>query len=511
MGKALPFLGTALVLILITCQPALPPGTPGVTPGVTLKTLTAVTNQLFPQEITVGFCKDFDPALLWLPRAPEPFSPLDLAFESLLSLSSDRRLEPGLAQFEVSSDGTAITFKLSSQNFWHSGEPLTAYDAATFLESAFSPERRGPLSSKANLLKGIKVHDERTFTVTLNEPDCSLITEMGLLKLTRPPAFLRPLYPEKLAGTGPYRVIQWSRDEILLEKSITSPKQRAPFHRVLFRRFDSTESLFRALREGEIAVFILDPGESAIMEGISTVKFPSSELYFLAFNLREPILKDVRVRKALGMAIPREELLEEVLGGEGILAKSPFLPGYLAEEPALPPFNPERAKNMLRENGWIDEDGDGILDKEGSPFKLRILTNGENRLRENVALRITKYYRAIGIDAELNVVEWGNFLETLFGGYFQIAVFSIPIGPDPDLTSFFSARGIFNFSGFSDPEVEKLLKQAVQLPGCEFQSRRRIYSYLALNLAELRPWDYLFFPYIRLGPKEVIEMEPASS
>lgn len=502
MGKALPFLGTALALILTTCQPTPFPETP----NVTLKTLTAVTDQPFPQEITVGFCREFDPALLWLPRASEPFSPLDLAFESLLSLSSDQRLEPGLAQFEVSSDGTAITFKLNPQNFWHSGEPLTAFDAATFLESAFSPERRGPLSSRAKLLKGLKVHDERTFTVTLNDPDCPLITEMGLLKLTRPAAFLSPISPEKLAGTGPFRIIEWSRDEILLEKSRTSTKQR-----VVFRRFDSTESLFRALKEGEIAVFILNPGEGAIEEGISTIKFPSHELYFVTFNLREPILKDVRVRKALGMAIPREELLEEVLDGEGILAKSPFLPGYLAEEPALPPFNPNRAKDILRESGWIDEDGDGFLEKEGRSFKLRILTNGENRLRENVALRVTKYYRAIGIDAELNVVEWGNFLETLFGGYFQVAVFSTPIGPDPDLTSFFSAQGIFNFSGFSDPEVEKLLKQAVQLPGCDFQSRRRIYSHLALNLADLRPWDYLFFPYIRLGPKEVIEMNPVSS
>lgn len=479
------------ILILLSCQPPFTPEAPSATPGFS----TVVPEKSVPPEVKVGFRKGFDPAWLWLPHVPEPFSPLDLAFESLLSLSSSRTIAPGLANFEISPDATVITFTLRPGIFWHSGEMLTASYAANFLELAFSPERRGPLSSRASLLKRVKVHDERTFTVFLAQPDCSLITEMGLLKLTRPPSFPQPPSPEKLAGTGPFRVIRWSEDEISLEEVSTSPKLSLHFY-----RFSSGEELLRAYRAGEITTLILSAEDATLAKGLDFVRFPSPELYFIAFNLREPVLADSKVRKALTMAIPREKLLEQAFGGEGVPARGPFLPGYLVREPELPPFNPAEALRLLGESGWIDENGDGFLEKDGKPLKLKVLTNGENKVRESLALEVTRYYRAIGIDAELNVMEWGNFLKDLFGGYFQVAVFSVPLGPDPDLTPFFSAQGVFNFSGLNDPEVEKLLKEGLQVKGCAPDIRKEVYSRLAYRLAELRPWDCLFFPYTLLGP-----------
>ena len=456
----------------------------------------------------MGLSGDFDPAWLWLPGIPGYFPPLDLAFESLLSLSSGWTLEPGLARFEISPEATTITFTLKADSFWQSGEPLTASYAATFLELAFSPEHHGPLSSKSALLKGIKVHDERTFTVHLNEPDCSSLTDMGLLRLTYPPPFPSLPSPEKLKGTGPFVIARWGKDEIVLESSGT---QASPFQRIRFRRFGTGEEVIEAYRAGEIGAFILNPGGIALPKDLIAGRILSPDLYFIAFNLRNQALEDPRVRMALTIAVPREELLREVLGGEGVLAGGPFLPGYLPEEPASPPFNPERAVEILKESGWGDEDGDGFLEKDGEPFRLRILTNGESRTREQIALRVVKSYRAIGIDAELNVVEFGNFLEALFGGYFEAAVFSVPLGPDPDLTPFFSAGGIFNFSGFSDQEVEELLREGIKVPGCNPEIRRGIYSRLASRLNELKPWDFLFFPFTLMGPEGLFRVLPAAS
>ncbi len=496
-------LAALTAILLISCRPEPPLKTLAAPTGA-----AAISAPLTLKELTVGFSGEPDPAWLWLPKAPEAFSPLDLAFESLLSLSPDWNLRPGLASFEISPEATAITFTLNAKASWHSGDPLTARDAATFLELAFSPERRGPLSSRSALLESVKVHDERTFTVALREPNCSLITELGLLKLTRPPSFPSLPSPEKLEGTGPFTIVRWGEDEIVLERS---GGQTLPFQRIRFRRFSSSREILEAYREGKIGAFILKPGEVALPEDLKAERLLSPELYFLTFNLRDPALEDAEVRKALTMAVPREELLREVLGGEGILATGPFLPGYLPEEPPLPPFNPARAAAMLREKGWVDEDGDGFLEKNGQPLRLRVLANGESRVREEIALRVVRYYRAIGVDAELNVMEWGNFLEALFRGYFQVAVFSLPLGPDPDPTPLFSTGGAFNFSGFRDLESEELMGEGLKAPGCDPAIRGRIYSRLASRLSELKPWDFLFFPYILIGPEELLRAIPGAS
>ncbi len=491
-----------VTLILISCQPAPLSEIPAATIALTPEATTTVTRQTF-QEFVVGFTGEIDPAWLWLPQVSEPFSPLDLAFEGLLTLSPEWTLKPKIARFEISPEATVVTFTLHTNVFWHSGKPLTAFDAATFIELAFSPGHRGPLSSKSSLLQKIKVHDDRTFTVELNEPDCSLITEIGLLKLTHPPSFPSMPPVEELSGTGLFRIIHWGEDEILLEKSRVSGAETLPVERLCFRRFSSGEEVLEAFRTGEIKAFILEPGETILPKDLRAERLLSSKLYFLAFNLRDQILKDLRVRQALTMAVPREELLREVLSGEGLMARSPFFPGYLPEEPRLPPFSPERALELLKESGWVDENGDGILEKDGKPLRLRILTNGENQVREKIALIVARYYRAIGIDAEVNVVEWGNFLEALFEGYFQVAVFSISLGPDPNPSPFFSAGGIFNFSGFSDQEAERLLKEGLRASRCDPEIRRKVYSQLASRLDELKPWDLLFFPYTLVGPEEL--------
>jgi len=443
-------------------------------------------------EITLGFVESFEPHWLWLPKSLEPFSPIDLAFESLLSLSPTGTLEPNLAHFEISPEGAAITFHLKPGIFWHSGKQLTAFDAATFLEAAFSPERHGPLSSKSTLLESIEVLSEQSFLVTLKEPDCSLISDMGLLRLTRPLSFpsLPPL--DRLEGTGPFRITKWGESEIILENFQAYPGEKWPSQKVRFRRYGSGEEVLRASREGEIEAFILKPGEGTPPK--EAVRLLSPELYFLAFNLKDPFLKDAEVRKALAMAVNREELLREVFNGEGILARGPFLPGYLEEEPSLPPFNPAEAQKLLKERGWL---------KESVAPKIGIMVNGENKLREAIALRVARYYRAIGIDAEVWVMEWGNFLEALFGGYFQVAVFSMPLGPDLDLSPFFSSKGIFNFSSVQEPEVDELLFMGLKVAGCDPQTRRKFYSSLAFTLTELKPWDCLFFPYYFLGPEEL--------
>jgi peptide/nickel transport system substrate-binding protein len=295
-----------------------------------------------------------------------------------------------------------------------------------------------------------------------------------------------------LEGTGPFRVTEWSESEIILERFQAYPGEKWPFQRVRFRHYGSGEEVLSAFRRREIGAFILKPGEGMPPE--EAVRLLSPELYFLAFNLKDPFLKDAQVRKALTMAVNREELLREVLNGEGILAKGPFLPGHLEEEPDLPAFNPAEARKILEERGWL---------KEGVAPKLGIMVNGENKVREAIALMVAKYYRAIGIDAEVWVMEWGNFLEALFGGYFQVAVFSIPLGPDLDLSPFFSAAGEFNFSSVREPQVDELLERGLKVTGCNPKARRKIYSSLAFTLTELRPWDFLFFPYYFMGPEEL--------
>jgi len=100
--------------------------------------------------------------------------------------------------------------------------------------------------------------------------------------------------------------------------------------------------------------------------------------------------------------------------------------------PRLYDYDSGRARRLLAEAGWADSDGDGILDREGEPLQLSLTTNAGNRTREAIAILAGQYYRAIGVAAQVELVEWGNLLGRMFSHRFDAVALNRSLDLDPD-------------------------------------------------------------------------------
>ncbi|PCI53454.1 MAG: peptide-binding protein, partial [Methylophilaceae bacterium] len=185
--------------------------------------------------------------------------------------------------------------------------------------------------------------------------------------------------------------------------------------------------------------------------------------------------------------------------GLGINIASPYKPGtrWSNEKLTPHPYNPSKARALLKEAGFEDRDGDGILERNGKPFAFEIITN-QNKEREKSAVIIQRRLKQIGIDVKIRALEWASFISRFINtGDFDVVILGWSLGLDPDQYNIWhssqQAPGQFNFVGYSNPKVDKLLEQG----RIEFDpdKRMKIYHAFAKALLEDSPIVYLSAGY----------------
>jgi peptide/nickel transport system substrate-binding protein len=442
-----------------------------------------------------------------------------LLFDSLLAVDpATGALQPGLAEgWEFSADSRTMTFRLRSGPRWHDGQPLTAQDVVFTLESARQLAGQRPHLADFAALGAVTAADERTVVVNLDKPGCTLLYQVGLLPIL--PRHLLEAgkagdtpFDKAPTGSGPFVFAGGTPgQQVTLERNPAYGGQSPYLEEWSYRVFTDTQALADALAAGEIDVAALPysgrfPGSLEKLSEKIVYPYPAAEYLFIAFNSAGPVERhfifgDRRVRQAFSLALDREHILKRVLDGQGVLLGGPFLPGYWAANgQPIPPYDPDKARALLAAAGWADSDGDGILDRQGKPLRFFIRVNGENEVRQGIAILAQQYYRAIGADVGFGPVEWGGFLDYIFTHDFDAAVFGWPLSLEPDQRLFWrsdqNAEGAgFNFVSYNNPQLDALLDEGATLGGCSAARRAQIYNQVAALLAEDRPYDFLFAPY----------------
>ena len=196
------------------------------------------------------------------------------------------------------------------------------------------------------------------------------------------------------------------------------------------------------------------------------------------------------------LAINRAEMIKFILFGLGKEATGPF-PNHLwyADPEVKPrPFDPEQARRLLAEAGWQDRNGDGILEREGRPFRFTLITNSGNEIRKDVGVLIQRYWREVGIDVKLEMYEWSVFLKNFIDPrHFDACILGWSLGVDPDAYNIWHSSQItegFNFIGYQNPEADRLWEAGRR--EYDTDKRRRIYHRLHALLAEDQPYTFLF-------------------
>ena len=402
------------------------------------------------------------------------------AGDSLIAQDYDGNYVPALAtEWTISEDGLTWTFELRQDVTFHDGTPLDAAAVKFSFDRILDPATKsitaagllGPMASTA-------APAPYTFAFTLSEPFSPLLDNLtgSTLSIVSPTAVqaMGEEFGRKPVLSGPWMVDEWrTGDRIILKRNPDyrwAPPflhQGGPAHieTLTFQSIMEEASRIAAFEAGEIHQATLP---STDVERISSggeswvINYLRKGVVFLEFNVTKAPFDDVRVRQAFNHAINKRDVLDTAIEGLGQIAHG-FLPptivGYWPEiEQYAPAYDPERAKALLAEAGWVPN-GEGVLEKDGQPFAftaLNLPTDAWNRGAQVVQSQLGD----LGIAMEIQQLEFATLLEEAKAKKHQ-AEFMGYTYSDPDIAFLWfhssNAGAGLNMSHVSDPRLDELI------------------------------------------------------
>jgi len=360
-----------------------------------------------------------------------------LVLESLVRVDAQTGLLTGeLAEsWEVDSPRTRWTFHMRKGAKWHDGTPVSADDVVFTFDRLLDPTVGSPdraLFAGARVVKLPSGDVEVRLRAPLASADVDFDRILILPRhrfprgdLTRAEDASAPI------GTGPMQFSTWVRGrEIVLVRNPSYWGPAAPTPRLTFRFVTSPPAVLAAIEHGDIDVVpratveLAEQVEArpALAASYEVVRAGGFDYTAWIHNVTSPKLKDVRVRRALGLAIPRAQLRSEVERCGVQLALGPLPPGHEALAGIDPPrYDATEAARLLGEAGITDTNGDGVRDWGGQSFRLTLIYPASSRQQERAATVIAEELRRLGVDLKLAPVEWAEFLHRLELHDFELA------------------------------------------------------------------------------------------
>lgn len=435
-------------------------------------------------------------------------------FNSLLKYDKNLELEGDLVSgWQISADQKTITFKLKPNLLWADGKPLTSADVLFTWQAVTDEKTASPYASDFQLVKKAAAPDPLTFSVTYEQAYAPALDSWAGLQIL-PKHLLQgqdlhtTAFARKPTGSHYYQLDSWAHGENLrLSRNPNSVLGQAKIDQLITRIIPDNSAQFLELMADNIDLMGLDPikysriipARPELQQKLALYKELGNSYTYMGFNLKHKPFDDVRVRRAINYAIDKQEIIDGVYLGLGINIASPYKPGTRWSNPALTPYpyDPNKARTLLKEAGFADTDGDGILDRDGKPFAFEIVTN-QNKEREKSAVLIQRRLKDVGIDVKIRAIEWASFISRFIKtGDFDVVVLGWGLGLDPDQFNIWhssqQAPGQFNFIGYNNPAVDKLLEQGrLELNP---DNRMKIYHEFARVLLEDSPIVYLSAGY----------------
>jgi peptide/nickel transport system substrate-binding protein len=420
-----------------------------------------------------------------------------LIFTDLIGFDDHMRLAPALASSWETSDYQTYRVHLRQGVRFHDGHELTSKDVVYTFTSIIDPKMASPYKGAYRDLESVSALDPYTVQFVLKQPSGAFLINL-VMKIV--PAGAGRELRDHPVGTGPYQFVSYAVDDHLEVKRFPDyfdGPARNPGLVLKVVPDDIMRGLELRKRSTDLVINDLTPDivYQLTKDGLVLTKNSGLDYQYLAFNFRDPILKDLRVRQAIGYAIDRESIIEYLRRGLGTPSIGMIPPSNWAYEPNVFAFDydPDQAKKLLDEAGYPDPDGDGPASRLTLSFKTSS-TLEFNRLQAAV---IQQNLRDVGINLDIRTYEFATLYADILKGNFQIYTLQWVGGAvaDPDILrrvfhSQMTPPTGFNRGHFSDPEVDRLLDEATR--ATDVESRRAVYGKVQQRLALLAPYISLW-------------------
>jgi peptide/nickel transport system substrate-binding protein len=379
----------------------------------------------------------------------------DNIYETLMVRSPDGDLAPGLAAAEPSLvDPQTWEIKLRKGIKFHNGESFTA-DAAVFsIKRIIDPKFNSEQISFFNTIKDAVKVDELTLRIKTDGPDPILLSRLYWMKMVPPGYAGDATFAEAPIGTGPYKFVDWKRGQnIVLERNDAYWGAKPLIQRVTYRFVEEPGTRLAGLMAGEFDVItnLLPEFTQKVPQAINILGL---EHPIVILNADGGPTKDVRVRKALNLAVDKNALAEGLFEGYAQVAQGQLLsPSFFGFNPSIKPYpyDPEKAKALLKEAGAT-----------GATVEL-IGTAGRWLKDRELVEAVASFWDAVGIKTKVRIFEFNEYLNRLFDrktrgdGIFVVSSNEL-LDADKSFSAYYKAGGIG--SSNSDKELADLIDKA---------------------------------------------------
>lgn len=472
MRRAVPFL---LVLTLLAgCRretPAPPPPAPA-------KAAAPVqTGPVDGGRIAIRLESDPETLNAVLQTTEDERQVLSFLHDPLIDFDINAKPIPGTAaRWEILDGGKTYVLHLDPRATFSDGQPVRASDVVFTLDKIVndqSPQYSGWFASLD--LAQTKAVDERTVRVVFKDARVAQLLTFNIAVLPQ------HVYGKgdfgkirKVVGNGPYVLI--SREagrSIVLRRNAKYWRAKPHIEQVTFRLITDDTTAWNALKRGDVDVARVN--NSTWQRGKDDphvqAKLDFLNIYLLSYNailwnLSDPKLNDVRVRRALAMSFDRNAVIQQLYFGHARPVSGPFTPEQWANNPNVQPieFNLQGAAALLSSAGWRDTNGDGVLDRNGEKFELRLLIPAGNQPTIDQSQILQDALAKIGVKLEVNPVDGSALIEQVVNRNFQAAFLAWVNEPDPDPFSLFHSSQLppegFNVVGYKNAEADQLIEAA---------------------------------------------------
>jgi peptide/nickel transport system substrate-binding protein len=399
-----------------------------------------------------------------------------LLFDGLTRLGFDGLPEGALAEsWRIDQDGRIYIFELRDDVLWHDGTPFTA-DDVVFTVRAIQDENFTGNPSLVNLWQNVLVDrlDDYTVRFTLSAPYSPFLSVARLPIL--PAHLLGDIPVEEWAtssfatepvGTGPYQLARLEADRAELRVNREYFIERPFIDRLELRFIDSPQATFALLETSEIQALgastatAPELNQLGLPEGVRRISTPLDEYAVLTFNLREPPLDQLALRRALARGLSKSTLLEQVLNGQVARIDNPILPGWWPFDPTIGwyAYDAEAATEVLDALGY-EETPEGVRERNDESLSLPLITDGDPG-RLAAAREIARQWAVIGVEVDVTQLEREELRQRLRERDFVLAVHGwARLGADPDIFELWhssQADDGLNYAGLRDDTIDELL------------------------------------------------------
>jgi peptide/nickel transport system substrate-binding protein len=431
-------------------------------------------------------------------------------FTPMVYLDTNLRPVAGLAKsWDITPDGRSYTFHLNEKATFSDGTPVLASDVYWTLTKIEDPSggaaQLGGDFENVDMAK-TKVADPHTIVISFKEPLAAQLVKFNDFNILPEHVYskgdFKNDYNIRAVGSGPYRLVKMDpQKEIVLERREDYWGQKPYLKTVVLKVMTDFVTAWNAIKKGDIDetnissdVWMMESHRPENQRKFDFRRFYTLSYNFVAWNEKNPLFQDKRVRRALGMCLDVPSIINNLYHGTARAMSGPFTPDEYAYNPAVPvlAYDPIGAKALFNNAGWFDTNNDGVLDKGGQPFKFDLYVFAGSSIGAQFGQIFQSELKKVGVQMNIIQLDPAQLLKHVISGDYQSVYMGWQLDAEPDLYQTLHSTQTppkgQNFVYYNNPVADQLMTQA--RAELDFAKRKALLQQLHAVLSADQPYSW---------------------